>query len=132
ASFRRGGKATTAFGGAAGAAAVALQADGKLVAAGRGGAVVALARYTPNGGLDTGFGPPQAAGRVTTTVGTSSGAAALALQADGKILVAGSAQVGGVDTFAVLRYLSTPPNTVFVNGAWAPLPSGLDPAGGRP
>ena len=52
-SFGRNGKVLTRFGSGAQAQAVALQGDGKIVAAGIGGRNFALARYTPQGRLDT-------------------------------------------------------------------------------
>lgn len=54
--------------------------------------------------LDGGFG---VAGRTVTTIGsTSTGANAMALQADGKIVIVGFAFDGVDDGFAVLRYLT--------------------------
>jgi uncharacterized delta-60 repeat protein len=78
------------------AAAVAIQADGKIVAAGPLGAAAgfAVARYNANGSLDTTFGKN---GRVTTEVGGGGVAFALAIQPDGKIVVAGS--VSGSSSF---------------------------------
>ena len=72
--------------------ALALQPDGKIVVAGEssasGNGDFALARYLPNGTLDPSFGGD---GRVLTDFGSGSydGASALALQPDGKIVVAG-------------------------------------------
>ena len=106
--FGSGGKVTTTFGSIEGGAnAVALQSDGKIVAAGRSrtstGSVIALVRYNSDGSLDTGFG---VGGKVTTSVGSSDdGANAVALQSDGKIVVAGtSLMTGSSYDFAVLRY----------------------------
>ncbi|WP_037624563.1 DUF11 domain-containing protein [Streptomyces aureus] len=76
---------------------LAVQPDGKIVAAGGSGARFALARYLPNGALDTSF---DGNGKVITPGG---GAADVALQpADGRIVVAGTNGPGG--DFAVLRY----------------------------
>jgi uncharacterized delta-60 repeat protein len=79
------------------ARAVVQQADGKLVAAGEtvggSGTEFAVARYLPGGGLDPAFGT----GGVVKTNVTSKGterALAVALQADGKIVVVGTATVG--------------------------------------
>src|SRR4029453_7448432 len=71
--------------------ALAIGRDGKPVVAGvsRGGSrfAGALARYTANGRLDPAFG---AGGRVLTNFGSpSSELSAVAVQADGKIVVAG-------------------------------------------
>jgi len=62
--FGTGGKVTTDFGGGTDQAfAVALQPDGKIVAAGQANNDFALARYNPDGSLDNSFGT---AGMVTT------------------------------------------------------------------
>lgn len=84
------------------------QSDGRLVAAGStalgNSTYVALARYNTNGTLDTYFGLN---GLVITQIGPISDyATSLALQADGKILVAAvSEQVGG-NYAPILRYNS--------------------------
>ncbi|WP_242433309.1 calcium-binding protein [Streptomyces sp. Root264] len=76
---------------------LALQPDGKIVAAGASGTRYALARYLPNGALDTSF---DGNGRVITPGG---GAADVRLQpSDGRIVVAGSNGPGG--DLSVLRY----------------------------
>jgi len=80
--------------------AVALQPDGKIVVAGSssdGG--FALARYHPDGSLDSSFGTE---GVVLTDVGGE--ARALVLQADGKIVVAGSGAGSSNADFALARY----------------------------
>ncbi len=111
-SFGIGGKVTTAFDAADdGANALALQADGKLVAAGfatSGGLqVFALARYAADGSLDSTFG---VAGQVTTTIGASSAfATALLVQPDGKLVAAGEVSVRSEDhpedhNFVLVRY----------------------------
>src|SRR6266568_3400913 len=110
ATFCTGGKVTTDFAGDSDhARAVAIQTDGKIVAAGkatnsrRGGEDFALARYNPDGTLDTTFGT---GGRVTTDfAGDADEAFAVVLQADGKIVAAGKATAGyrGED-FALARY----------------------------
>lgn len=75
---------------------IAVQPDGKIIAAGRatdatGANQVALARYNVNGTLDTSF---DADGLVTTDLAqySSEDTQALALQPDGKMIVAGSAK----------------------------------------
>src|SRR5262249_16126887 len=93
-SFGTGGIVTTSFGTAVvNAGGIALQADGKIVAVGSAGApsAFALARYNPNGNLDTSFGT---GGTMTTSFGAGSAAAAVALQGDGKIVAAGSTDTG--------------------------------------
>jgi len=102
-----GGKATASFSlGAAQVEALAVQADGRIVAAGQAGsngADLALARFNRNGTLDASFGT---AGEVASRLGTSPNSVArgLAIQADGKILVAGFAGPGGSQEFALARY----------------------------
>jgi uncharacterized delta-60 repeat protein len=82
--------------------ALALQPDGKIVAAGNdGGRGLLLARYTPNGTLDQGFG---SGGRVLTELDGNSEATGVAVQPDGKIVAAGRTRDGSVDTYAVARY----------------------------
>jgi uncharacterized delta-60 repeat protein len=115
--FGSGGIVTTPVGSLdADAAALAVQGDGKIVAAGLAGNAftnvwdVALLRYNANGSLDTdpttGFGG--GTGIVTTDIGSSSNYAnAVALQADGKIVVAGNAfanSFANTSDIAVLRY----------------------------
>jgi uncharacterized delta-60 repeat protein len=77
---------------------VAIQPDGKIVAAG-GGATngFGMARYNPDDGtLDTSFGGD---GIVTTPLGASSYAFGVAIQPGGKIVLAGLANgSGGIDT----------------------------------
>ena len=103
--FGAGGKVTTEFLSVGStASAVVVQPDGKIVVAGsttEGPSVhVAAARYNPEGSLDHSFG---AGGKVTTRffdVGSGGGANAVALQPDGKIVIAGHAR----GSFALARY----------------------------
>ena len=100
AAFGRGGKVLTAFG--IQASSVAIQTDGKIVAAGdsnaAGGRDFAVVRYTRGGNLDASFGR---GGKVLTDLGlVNDSASALAIQKDGKIIAAGRS---GQD-FAVVRY----------------------------
>lgn len=62
-----------------------------------------IVRLQANGSLDTTF---NGTGRVTTAIGTYASMGAIALQGDGKIVAAGSATIGGVSRFAVVRYTS--------------------------
>lgn len=99
--FGTSGKVTTDFPGGGDANALAVQADGKLVAAGVTGGDFALVRYNPDGSLDTSFGT---GGTVTTDfAGNVDIANALIVQADGKLVAAGSTEFFAVD-FAVARY----------------------------
>jgi uncharacterized delta-60 repeat protein len=96
------GVVTTSIGaGSATAYGVAIQRDGKIVVVGSSSGF-ALVRYTPSGALDPSFGP---GGVVTTSIESGHESAhAVALQRDGKIVVAGYANDGGSDDFAVARY----------------------------
>jgi uncharacterized delta-60 repeat protein len=107
ATFGTAGKVTTDFGpGASGASAVAIQPDGKIVAAGSTAPLgfccqFALARYDEDGNLDTSFG---SGGMVTTAFSGNSGASAVVIQADGKIVAAGHTFDPFVSAFAIARY----------------------------
>jgi len=112
--FGSGGIVTTPiFSLDADAAALAVQGDGKIVAAGLAGSAftnvwdVALLRYNTDGTLDLPFGGTNT-GMAITDIGLSSNYAnAVALQADGKIVVAGNAfanPFANTSDFAVLRY----------------------------
>ena len=111
ASFGSGGMVTTDFGGALfdAAFAVALQSNGKIVAAGSAisgfpsSADFALARYNVDGSVDASFG---SGGKVMTDVGGFDVAFGVALQADGKIIAAG--QGGSGSDFALARYFGDP------------------------
>jgi uncharacterized delta-60 repeat protein len=85
--FGDGGKATVGLTGEG--RAVALQPDGKIVLAGGSGSSFGLVRYNADGSLDAGFGD---GGRVTTALTSSREDEAydVAVQADGRIVVAGS------------------------------------------
>ena len=112
--FGTGGKVITDFGGfnAAEAAAVIVQPDGKIVAAGFAHVFAtserdfALARYNADGSLDFSFG---SGGKVITDFGgfNAAEAAAVIVQPDGKIVAAGFAHVfaTGERDFALARYL---------------------------
>src|SRR5262245_4675492 len=123
ASFGTGGIVTTGFGVSAEAYSAAVQADGKIVAAGEGnfngGDDFALVRYNSNGTLDTTFG---AGGKVTTTFNAPPSPSSLfaqafsvAVQPDGRIVAAGYIGIGaclfnGLEQpcfdFALARYNS--------------------------
>ena len=81
-----------------------LQPDGKILVAGESNFDFGLARYTTTGALDTTFGT---GGKVTTPIGSAMDfGRSVALQADGKILVAGYGSNGSNNDFAVVRYAS--------------------------
>ncbi|QJW99967.1 beta strand repeat-containing protein [Frigoriglobus tundricola] len=90
------------------ATGVAIQSDGKIVLAGyysAGGGLfhTALVRYNADGSLDTTFGT---GGIVETTVGGNDLATSIAIQTDGKIVVAGTAGAAYAfeSDFDVVRY----------------------------
>src|SRR3954454_20904548 len=116
-SFARTGWTSTAVTASTGRAnAVAVQPDGKIVVAGQAGvpgpdSEFGLARYNSNGTLDTSFGSGCVGaaitpGTVTTDLpGTNESAAALALQPDGKIVLAGYTLTSTQNfDFALVRY----------------------------
>src|SRR5262245_56071983 len=88
--FGNGGIVTTAFETISNPNAVAIQPDGKIVVAGYDlytpGGVIAIARYNKDGSLDNSFGGD---GKVITSISGYDGVRALAIQADGKIVVTG-------------------------------------------
>ena len=99
--------------GSAESTCLAVQTDGKVVAGGfatvGSGRDFALARFALSGALDASFG---SGGKVTTSFGSGHDqASAMALQADGKILLGGTAALGNND-FALARYFSdgSPPD----------------------
>ena len=100
-SFDTDGKTTTDIGSSTtdSANAVAIQNDGKIVVAGTSNGDFALVRYNSDGSLDTSFG---VGGKKTTDIGSSTtdAANAVAIQNDGKIVVAGTSD----GNFALARY----------------------------
>ena len=85
--------------------AIAIQADGKIVVVGESAADFAVLRYNRNGTLDPAWG---GTGVVVTDFGGTSVAAAraVAIQSDGRIVVAGRAGSANVPRMALARYLS--------------------------
>ena len=99
---------------------IAIQSDGKIIAAGSSyngsDNDFAVVRYNSNGSLDNTFGTN---GIVITSVGDSSDyATSIAIQSDGKIIAAGSSYNGSDNDFAVVRYNSNGSldNTFGTNG----------------
>ncbi len=106
--FGSGGIVVTGVPGLYYATAIAVQSDGKIVAVGEVDSVsagdFAVVRYNTNGSLDTSFG---FSGAVFTSIRSSyDGASSVAIQADGKIVVAGYSydDIPGNSSFAVVRY----------------------------
>ncbi len=119
--------------------AVAIQPNGKLVAAGLSysynssftvlTSVFAVARYNTDGSLDATFG---SGGIVTTAIGgTDDTAQAVVIQPDGKIVAAGNSDASTSDNpahrFALVRYNSDGTlDPSFGNGGMAITPVGAD------
>lgn len=120
--FNPDGTLDTTFGSSAGrvligfnnfdnAAGLVLQSDGRIVVAGftaatsSGTRSLALARLTPTGALDLTFGT---SGRVTRSIGSGGTITAVAIQPNGRILVAGSVVRSGTGAdFLLARFLSS-------------------------
>ncbi|MEJ5362064.1 MAG: delta-60 repeat domain-containing protein [Spirochaetota bacterium] len=106
-SFGTDGKVTTPIGSSDDTAyAIGIDANGRIVVAGYvyngSNYDFALARYNPDGTLDTTFGN---GGIVTTDFGVGDDQAfCLAIDANGKIVVAGKARNGSNMDFALARY----------------------------
>ena len=89
--------------------ALAIQNDGKILAAGQIENPLsdfAIVRYNPDGSLDNSF---DSDGKVTTNIGSSISddiIQTIALQSDGKIVVAGQTSDGTIYDFALARYYS--------------------------
>ncbi len=107
--FGSAGKVTTAASGSDDTAeAVVLQSDGKLVAAGTtrseadADVDLALARYHPDGSLDATFG---VGGKVITDIANGDEeAAGVVQQSSGYLVAGGTATVGAMTQFALVRY----------------------------
>lgn len=135
ASFDADGIVTTDFGETEIAFGVALQSDGKIVAAGSTtefdpstNTKIAIARYNADGSLDLGFG---ANGKVITDVGAGDDwVANVGIQADGKIVIVGSKNVSPVDDDILLARYNTDGSldTTFGSGGVVimPVPGGND------
>jgi uncharacterized delta-60 repeat protein len=102
-SFGGDGKVTTNFSpGLDEGTDVAIQADGKIVVAGGAAGRFAVARYEMSGSLDDSF---SGNGKVKTNfVGGTDRALGVAIQPNGKIVVAGIHGIGANPTFALVRY----------------------------
>lgn len=110
ASFGSGGVVSTEFGGrlpssSDEASAIALQPDGKLLLGGYTEGKFAVARYSSAGALDTTFGT---GGKVSFAFGSGvdDQIKSIALQPDGKIVVAGYTRAGANYQLAIARLLN--------------------------
>ncbi|HEY2673365.1 MAG TPA: hypothetical protein VGJ07_23755 [Rugosimonospora sp.] len=106
--FGTGGRIVTPVGpvGDAAASAVVFQPDGKIVVTGgandaQGNANFAAARYLSDGRLDPSFGTGGIA--LVLIPGGDAAASSVALQPDGKIVIAGTAVTDAGQNFAVVR-----------------------------
>jgi uncharacterized delta-60 repeat protein len=108
-SFGTGGHTVVDFGGDDHVEAAALQPDGRIIlagdsTAGMGGHNFAAARLNSDGSVDPSFGM---AGKVVLDFGGDDGADAVAVQPDGKMLLAGNTTAGaGGGDFALARLSS--------------------------
>lgn len=100
AAFNGAGKVATAIGGFAFGNCIVIQGDGKLIVAGISTGFT-LVRYHPDGNLDMSF---NGTGKVITAIGDAYGAQGIALQSDGKIIVAGSSDDDLSRAFLTARY----------------------------
>jgi uncharacterized delta-60 repeat protein len=100
-SFDNDGIVTTTMG-TTSAYSVVISTNGKILVSGYGSDSFALARYNPDGSLDTSFDND---GIVTTQIGTFAIATSVAIQSDGKVLAAGtSSDTVPMGDFALVRY----------------------------
>src|SRR5262249_14362900 len=105
-SFSDQGVALAYISGEANVTNVTLQPDGKIVVVGDSvqpdtAHDFAVVRFNANGSLDSGFGD---GGRVFTDLDREDYAVGVALQSDGKIVVAGNSGAPGPRNFALVRY----------------------------
>ena len=109
ASFDADGTQTVSVRFSSSGSSVAIQDDGRIVVAGSSRAAsrsttsFALARFRVDGSLDETFSTN---GKRTIAVGASSGAEAVAIQRDGRIVAAGSAEIASEIDFALVRFRS--------------------------
>ena len=108
--FGTAGVVTTQIGDGSTANAVAIQSNGQIVIAGvsvyLGTPEFIVARYnSTDGSLDTSFNSSGTTpGIVTTPIGVRASANSLAIQSDGKIVVAGMVANGTQNQFCIVRY----------------------------
>jgi uncharacterized delta-60 repeat protein len=106
ATFGTGGKVVSDFGGSEFGTSMAIQKDGKIIVAGFAGDIFGFPldyltiRYNTDGTLDNSFGT---AGRAVTDIGGDDEGRAVSIQANGKIVLAGTSNVAGGGDFALAR-----------------------------
>ena len=104
--FNYDGKVTTPIGSVSDQAkCIVIQSDGKIVVAGdsktTSNTLFAVVRYNTDGSLDSTFAND---GKATTTIGIHDQVNSVAIQSDGKILVAGRSWNGSDADFVIVRY----------------------------
>jgi uncharacterized delta-60 repeat protein len=108
-SFGQAGKAIIDLGGIDHANAMTLQTDGKIILAGDRitgtAADIAVVRLQPNGTLDSTFGQ---GGKSIIDLGRNETANAVALQSDGKLILAGASTPSAGSDLLVVRLLGDP------------------------
>jgi uncharacterized delta-60 repeat protein len=110
-----GGSVLADFGGDNFARAVGLQADGKILLGGSAsGTAFGVARFHPGGALDSTFGK---GGKATVTFPAASDPTSMAIQPDGKIVLAGSNSLGQM---VVARLLGDSPGVSGPGGPSGP------------
>ena len=105
---------TTIGGGDAQAHAIAIDGSGRLVVAGTANGALAVARYNTDGSLDTSF---NTTGIQTIATGGLTNANAIAIQANGALVVAGAAGISGGTGFGVARLTSAGALDTTFNGS---------------
>ncbi|MEM9517044.1 MAG: hypothetical protein AAGA42_19510 [Actinomycetota bacterium] len=98
---------------------IALDVHGNTVAGGQFGPNLAVSQFyvgrvRSNGEIDDSFGE---GGVTMTTIGSFAQPESLAIQSDGKIVLTGEANVGGIFQYATARYLGEPSTVVPVDEA---------------
>jgi uncharacterized delta-60 repeat protein len=102
-SFGTGGITTSSITATDQAGGAALQSNGQIVVTGRGLAngVLEVGVYNADGSPDASFG---SGGFVTQAAGSGGQGRGVVVQSDGKIVVAGTATVGGKNDFLLVRF----------------------------
>lgn len=109
--------------------ALALQNDGKVVVVGSTGSSIAVARLTTGGSFDTTFSGDGMATFAAPSATEMEGWD-VALQPDGKIVIVGTAVIGGGEQVAVLRLNTNGSiDTAFHGDGWSTFDFGADSVG---
>ena len=116
--FSDDGKQITDFGATDEAVSIAIQNDGKIVVAGNSDTQFAIVRYNADGSLDNTFSGD---GKLTASLGFADACQSVALQSDGKIVVAGYTYINpdyDSSEYAIARFTTngSPDNTFGENG----------------